>query len=460
MNCKKCNAVLEDGARFCSVCGERVDNKTACKSCGTQYEGKFCPNCGTAADSVPEAATVVESVPEVAAVERVPEVAATVVESAPEAVAAPVADVYAPEAVAAPKGAVLSKVMKITAKSLAFFGSVMAFMLMFFMGLKEVYVDTFGIWGVPVPVSDTYAPNIFYFFGENFEWLMWLLDLESASGAEIATAIFTTFFTFAIAMLTLVLVMVFGIISIVKFAKSFSENAECPIKYSMRTMLAYILGVTLLYSTMFFSSPDEQVTLNSATVAGLVLCTIAIIGTVACKLVEKPARFKVKEFTIGKGVALACAIVSMVVLIIAAHTGAAVKSVWGKENMSAFQMMYDSNPVGVFVLVMAQFMMYTALVFFVISLFRNIGNVMNDRQNSCLAFSIITLVFSSLAILFLYVGTQLHVGVLNAEPYYMSDYYKADLLMPILLFAFALVNLGATITSNILRNKFPVDIDD
>lgn len=32
-----------------------------CQKCGTEYEGKFCPNCGTVADSTPQTAPVVSN---------------------------------------------------------------------------------------------------------------------------------------------------------------------------------------------------------------------------------------------------------------------------------------------------------------------------------------------------------------------------------------------------------------
>ena len=73
MYCKQCGAEIEDGARFCSKCRAKQENKAVCKSCGAeladgakfcvkcgaqqafcpscgkqmQGEHKFCPNCGT-----------------------------------------------------------------------------------------------------------------------------------------------------------------------------------------------------------------------------------------------------------------------------------------------------------------------------------------------------------------------------------------------------------------------------
>lgn len=76
MNCKFCNAELEEGAVycpqcgkridgkkrcehcgryinensvFCTYCGTRTDGKSVCRKCGEAYDGSFCPKCGTPA---------------------------------------------------------------------------------------------------------------------------------------------------------------------------------------------------------------------------------------------------------------------------------------------------------------------------------------------------------------------------------------------------------------------------
>ncbi len=56
MNCPKCGAVCEDGAKFCPVCGEALAPSAEqqkkpvsyCPKCGQPHEGNppFCPNCG------------------------------------------------------------------------------------------------------------------------------------------------------------------------------------------------------------------------------------------------------------------------------------------------------------------------------------------------------------------------------------------------------------------------------
>ena len=46
--CKNCGAKLQDGARFCSMCGEKVTSTKVCEECSTENSGEseFCSNCG------------------------------------------------------------------------------------------------------------------------------------------------------------------------------------------------------------------------------------------------------------------------------------------------------------------------------------------------------------------------------------------------------------------------------
>ncbi len=46
MKCPKCNFELKEGSKFCSVCGNKIEN--VCSKCGGQISenDKFCSNCG------------------------------------------------------------------------------------------------------------------------------------------------------------------------------------------------------------------------------------------------------------------------------------------------------------------------------------------------------------------------------------------------------------------------------
>ncbi|MBQ6275644.1 MAG: zinc ribbon domain-containing protein [Bacteroidales bacterium] len=49
MKCSKCNAEIAENARFCPVCGTKVESKNKCPNCGEKLKdgAKFCTKCGT-----------------------------------------------------------------------------------------------------------------------------------------------------------------------------------------------------------------------------------------------------------------------------------------------------------------------------------------------------------------------------------------------------------------------------
>jgi hypothetical protein len=66
ITCKKCNALLQDDARFCNNCGAKVNETVACPACGKQVSAEydFCLFCGTPlkAPAIQEAPVVSDTV--------------------------------------------------------------------------------------------------------------------------------------------------------------------------------------------------------------------------------------------------------------------------------------------------------------------------------------------------------------------------------------------------------------
>lgn len=48
MNCPKCNTSLRPGVKFCTSCGQKIEESTTCSQCGTPLKpgAKFCIKCG------------------------------------------------------------------------------------------------------------------------------------------------------------------------------------------------------------------------------------------------------------------------------------------------------------------------------------------------------------------------------------------------------------------------------
>ena len=56
MKCSKCNVEISDDAKFCPVCGAKVEPESKCPNCGEKLEdgAKFCTKCGTKIDNCNE----------------------------------------------------------------------------------------------------------------------------------------------------------------------------------------------------------------------------------------------------------------------------------------------------------------------------------------------------------------------------------------------------------------------
>ena len=48
MVCKQCGADIQEGTKFCMMCGEKIDSQNVCADCGATFDAKarFCPMCG------------------------------------------------------------------------------------------------------------------------------------------------------------------------------------------------------------------------------------------------------------------------------------------------------------------------------------------------------------------------------------------------------------------------------
>lgn len=56
MKCSKCNVEISDDAKFCPVCGAKVEPESKCPNCGEKLDNgaKFCTKCGTKIDNCNE----------------------------------------------------------------------------------------------------------------------------------------------------------------------------------------------------------------------------------------------------------------------------------------------------------------------------------------------------------------------------------------------------------------------
>ncbi len=140
--CDACGAWNEQDAIFCPSCGARVDGKTVCSACGTLFEGNFCPECGKA---VKQAKTAN----------------------------------FQAEKTQKPRGTVGEKVKSISelvSGACVALGALFALIFVFFIGVEVSVLGSslgdLGLSGIGTKL------NLYYFFGEAHD----LVELQSITG--------------------------------------------------------------------------------------------------------------------------------------------------------------------------------------------------------------------------------------------------------------------------------------
>lgn len=61
--CEHCGRYIDENSVFCTYCGARTDGKSVCRKCGEAYAGSFCPKCGTPAHANTESRAETDAQP-------------------------------------------------------------------------------------------------------------------------------------------------------------------------------------------------------------------------------------------------------------------------------------------------------------------------------------------------------------------------------------------------------------
>ncbi len=304
MKCKVCGNELIDGAKFCGDCGAKIEVEAhkVCVACGTPNKSgsAFCPSCGarmvevepvketpvvkaepavkTAVEEVAEAAPVAELAPtveEVVETEPVAEVSLAVEEEGIEEVVAAVEEeTTASVAVQTKKdwSPTQKKYLHITSQSLLAFGSFLALIFLFFIGVTGLR----PLDGESLELGLTQHRGMFSLF----------LDVEANAYTHQMLQ------TFAIILLmvgSIICMLVFFIIGTVKFINNMAKGrTERLNKWGLTCILFYCTVATIFFALNNFNSIGSissrhrivyEATFNSATKVGLtLLCLIAIAG--------------------------------------------------------------------------------------------------------------------------------------------------------------------------------------
>ena len=255
--CKSCGNLNEEDFLFCVHCGEPMDNKTLCGNCGVPYEGNFCPACGTAAKKVK-----------------------------PQ------------EKKAARKGC-WANICDIIGGAFTMLGVLAALIFVFFIGVEAVGEYS----GLSLSQAD--KTNIFYFFGEyqkdfrqitsgNLELTQWFANLIDDQ-VKLYGAI-----GMVVAIVTLVAVVTFATLAAVKYVLGWVKKTEKKTNgWALATVVSFLLGSVLFYSVLnmraeLYSSTEVVsafLKFNGATVAGIIICAIALVIATILQIIAKGKAF-------------------------------------------------------------------------------------------------------------------------------------------------------------------------
>lgn len=259
--CPVCGAFNSEDSKYCSVCGARVDGKIVCPNCGTAYEGNFCPDCGRSVNGVFVKNNAAPSAPVTASVPVPAPSPETAQENKPS------------------DKTKLNKVMDLVSSICVFAAAMLAVIFTFCIGVN-IYSD--GVW---VSNSDVY---LLEYLGGVYR------NLGEAQFSQVFPLVIGTL----IAVATLVLILVFGIITLVKGIKYFTKKQEKGlVKYSFATWAVFITASALLLvlkSANYNIGYVGEVELNSATESGIVLTGLSLAGFIVCRIIANARSFKGK----------------------------------------------------------------------------------------------------------------------------------------------------------------------
>lgn len=321
MLCKKCGAELARGAKFCGVCGRRVDGKRPCSACGqlVDEDFSFCVYCGaempvSKQEKVKKSKVQTQSTISSCTVDNV--------------------SGYTDENAR-------QKSFRLIGSAFLLFGALICFVFMFFVGIAGQMagsVEDFErlggqletLTGIDFSSKDR---TIFYFFGDFFDDFKLLKKAELGRFDEeiIRSSLFLGITGISATILMFIGVAVFGLLAIGTYvANALQKTQKTADKWSILSICAFIFGcavfkclhtasIDIVSNTSMMNDlrfrgikfPIKTV-FNTTTKIALIICSVCFISYLVCKFfsVKKELLYFDKVFTvvlaiIGVAVALA-----------------------------------------------------------------------------------------------------------------------------------------------------------
>ena len=321
-------------------------------------------------------------------------------------------------------------------------------------------------------MSGGFPNNIYYFFGQAYSDMNYQFSLMSPSSvAKTAYTLYNVFGTL-ISVSGLVLTTIFAILATVHSIKYLAgKSTNSPIKYCVYTIVSY-LGFAMLFATLACQTQkatgvELATTLNGATVAGIVLCLLALITAIAGNIMSKPREFFVKKNIVslclngGKLLLLAisCAFVvetisvtqssqyySMEMNMSNAQVLLLIRSLF---SSSASYQLYSSNAnLALTFTIFSTLFNIAIIVFLCFSIAKTIMSLDNSENRKALAFDIISCSLAFACIISNVITINALQPVINA-----TGTFTIVPVLTIIYLVMSLLVMGVTIAKKIISSK-------
>lgn len=413
--CARCGKANEEQYKFCVYCGERIDGKAACKNCGAEYEGEYCPQCGVKSGKTQPRRS---------------------------------------GDVTVHKGGAYARVMNIVSVSLGLAAALAAFVFMFFINFEG-------------------ERSIFYYFKDSFQELKEVKDVVKGgyySGAVMALMYMDVITTCVIAGGTLASVATFFTLTTVYSVLALcGKKKGSPVKTAIYTAFCYILGGALLYPFGAGELVGVKIGFNGATVAGLVVCSVALAGATVCVILSDLKKFQNKSFVVRWICTGACVIMGLVAFLLVRDTGMEFlvsdmsvaegsPGVAGATVLGFLMELYPTKTIlkdemwaiSIFSMVATVFVL-AAIVFALMALFRNIRNSVEKKNGNGMLWSILSFVCAIGAMVFTILIAKQTIFIIDTTS--GMGNIKMKITSAILATVFAFVNMGIAIAAKIVSVK-------
>lgn len=477
MNCKNCGKEIADDAVFCKHCGKRTDGLKTCYKCGKDIEedSAFCSYCG-ASMNAPKVNKAVTS-----------EVAVTAAATAGGAKTSSVD---------------LHKVMNWVLLGLASAVALFAIIFIFFTGIQQISIEKGELSG---KTSESIFSNIFFYFSKAYKErnntlkLLEARDIEPSSYFKAATLLPCIFGTIisagsfvaviALSITYLVYTIQYAMGKRTKRADGLAIAAAAVYVFCAVALYALIgvsnssVEVVQSSSGKYTTSSSTFISLNPATIAGVVLCAVFAGLWLCAKVVDLGKKALKRDYILKAclsfaGLAVAVVVVSLLTLPAISATSKEIEvgysNIYTSTQTSKYSILnlvqmfsalfaddvpeeYFSDAWAMFAMGLLSYLTAIgALVSggaYIVKSMNNIGSENNKRNQ--LAAAIWTVILAVLTMAFVIVEGSLANGIIKQAGGSLKDGFNYG--VPIAAFVLSIVPLVLTIVQNVLcKNKVAV----